>query len=435
MTTALPEVRVEADRLPTALFEHAQDWTDLLATRQLAEPLFYETPNVTMQSRLLGSCERLSDHAWRLTVNPQAQWSDGTHLNAQQVITALQRAREAGAGGLLPSLMLASVKRESAREILVRTRYPLAHLERVLANPALAPHSDKTGITLGRYRRVSQNDTSLCWLATNGTHRLRWFPQPTGGADLATAEVVGPMSRAPQDWAPDVLTSHAQVAPLHFVCALRRPQGLSNRAWQSVNDLLSDRQLCQRTRGLVLPASTLSSPWTALPPAPFEGVRNRSTTDLYRPVYYARFAGNRDLATGVSHTLRTPGTDPYPILEYDYGESLARTIPTAGYQLVIISAPWPHPAAMLAPYLFGPTTADGLRADILAALAEPDLTRAAMMVHNAETRWNIVRQDILVLGRVVGSVASQAARVWLPPSGWMDYSQAWEEAASCDSNT
>lgn len=426
-------LRVQVDSLPRHFHEFARDWSDISATRLLSEPLFIEAPHRTITTTVVDSCAQLDSDTWRLSLQPDASRPNLSDLSARNIAQQICRARSAKAGGQLSSLMIKSLVVESPSSLRVTTRLPVAHLNRILANPTLAPRPEIDGATFGRYVLESRNPNSIVFRAVDETHFLEMLANaniPDSNESLDShIDVSGPMSIRPKYWPVASQKPFTTTTLLDIFYTLILPENIPAQIAAQVHSDLDRSKVCAAARGMVIPAERFTSNWF-LNQGSYSRLHSsfesRPLSDVSRPsavLQFTRFPGNQEIAASLSLNLSSRlDIQTHPV-EVEYEPSITPLRSDNIFRLVLYASPWPHPAALLMPFYFDPSSSHEFRAATQSALREPSLTKAKSLAQKAE--------DILVgkgvrfvpIGRVNGCVRSRLGHLWCPPSGWIDYYQ------------
>lgn len=426
-------LRAEVEVLPGRFHEDARDWSELAATRLVAEPLFVESPNRQLVSKLVSDCQRVGGLTWRLTLRDEARWNNGERVTAHQVCQQLARARAARAAALPAALMFKSVAAVSADVMHVETRAPVAHLDRVLACPGLAPRHPAPGVTAGPYTVAGRSGNRIRFRPTGVGRSLDLVRAAPGGCvDLFTrgeVEISGPMSTCPEHWPAVTASPTSRLVPLDILYVLVLPEWLPPRGRAELHRRLDRRRLCGASNGSVVPCERMADLWkpgTVEPPA--EG----RSVDLAAPagadpilLLHTDFPGNQELAAAVADELRASCRLNVSVTTRDYDEFIAGTDDAyrSAFRLVLVASPWPHPASMLAAFFFGADSNEEFRGVFKDSVAAEDLEAAWGFAHRAEDILARSGSRFVPLGRVIGCMRSRVGRPWCPPSGWVDYSR------------
>jgi hypothetical protein len=93
------------------------------------------------------------------------------------------------------------------------------------------------------------------------------------------------------------------------------------------------------------------------------------------------------------------------------------------FRLALVASPWPHPAAMLAPFYFAHEGPKAFRSSFEAAVAEDDLAVSCKHAMVAEECLAESAGGVIAIGQVIGCMTTRNRPLWCPPSGWIDFSQ------------
>lgn len=421
----------EIDSKPTYLHESARDWTELAVTRLLVTPLFVEAEGRSTTSKLIDTCERLTDLSWRIAVSSSARWSDGSPLRSDEIAAQIHNARTAKAAPLVPALTIDRMQVLSSTELLVHTRFPIAHLDRVLANPGLAPHDQLSQRSTNRYvlkealptsmvlRCVGRgSDIDLTWNASDAA--------PIGRRNRA--HIKGPtVFTSAGDFLPNEPTP-TQVVPLDLLFCLFLPQWISHDDLVQIHNHLDRSCLGDVTQNAVIPRWRMTATWDSEPS--IHRISAAKTLEIggrQRPhiLYYANFPANREVATYVSAALTALCGINVTQTLCDYEQIISKAIFPFfdAFFVSPVAAPWPHPASLLSPFYFGKRSSSTFESLFLKSLSRPDLESAIHFAKQAENVLVSAGSRVLPLGQIRGTLSSQIGLPYFPPSGWVDYSE------------
>ena len=424
-------IRAAIERLPGRTHEQSRDWSDLAFTRLLVEPLFKEFPERGIKSSLVESCSQLDETRWRITLGGSAHWSNGDRIIARQICEQIRAAHTASAAPACCTAMLRSASSVSPDVVDIETRIPIAHLDRMLANPGLGLRSEDSNVATGSYRLLRQDSESLtlAHLRKGRELQLVYSNLPVGEDpfDSGTVDVSGPMATPPHRWREVSTSPSAKCFPMDIVYILVLPLA-SSLVWRRhVHLALNRDRICEMQKGSATPCERTSDLW--LPEAERNpGVRS-SRTPEFRPdgtkleLLYADFPGNVEMARAVANQFLEMFGLIVSVSSVTYDELHSDSPRLAkACRIALMASPWPHPAAMLAPFVYAPDTSTAFRMAFADAIAEDDLAIAAAKAAHAEDELVECGSRYVVLGRVMGCIRSRIGHSWYPPSAWIDYS-------------
>lgn len=425
-------MQVQVESLPVRFHEHARDWSELAATRLLAEPLFVEVPGRGLRSRLVEDCRRVDPLSWRLTLGIDARWNTGDRMIVSEICRQIVRARLAGAAPLTAAMMIKSMTVVSRYTVQFDTRIPIAHLDRILANPGLAPRHPVPEVTTGPYllEHSFSNRIELKSVRDTRPINLLLFPRiddvdPFGSEQV---HVSGPMSTCPADWLAVSRSTMSTLRPLDIVYVLILPKWLPPNSRYLLQLGLDRRRVCEQSNGSVIPCGRMSDLWSG---KKTEGSKIPLKTKCARwasngiDLFYTNFPANREIAIGVAQELLEKFQIGVTISPRDYEEFISgsREEYANAFRLALITSPWPHPVGMLAPFFFGAESPPLFRKIFSDAATAEDLESAAVLAAQAEDILVNCGSRVVTIGRTVGCLRSRVGEFWCPPSGWIDYSQ------------
>lgn len=412
MTLANPFI-VEMERLPRARFEQSTDWSDLAVSRVVATPLFVEREGRTIAPG--GAChiDRLSDVKWRVQL-PAAKKDELTASEA--FCWQIRAARKAGRISSVAASHVAMVRGVDSQYVEIETRFPFAHLERLLAHPGLTPY--RSG---ARFEPMEQA-RALLLRSQTGSRSIRLVASGDDATD-GSASLYGPMAldhSLPHQTTPEKCCRF----DLDIYYALLCPEATPVEARRAIESGLDRAAIFERLGKTVLPCSSLLANWMsdhACEPA------HRGDKNLDCPggtLFFSRFPGNRAIAEGVCRVLqRQFGLDLH-LRELAYDDLINSTTATPerflGYRLVLIASPWPHPLSCLAPYVFSRETSIQFKDAYLSAAAAVALDDVVSLAAKAEAVLAKDGRTLIVLGRAIGMMWPLPEGSFCPPSGWLD---------------
>src|SRR5665213_517362 len=412
MREAQNSLLVEMERLPTCYFEHSRDWSDLAISRVLAQPLFFELPERCLSSSFVRNLRRVDDLTWHLDLTaPVANSAEG-HSPAAAVCSQIQEARKCGAAPALAASIFKSLRLLSDERLEVETRFPLAHPDRVLANPALTPHK-LAGVH--RYSVVSRTSAKILLQPTTAGRSIELMEAGQESLDAGLDHCI----RGPMALGPGAFNSQARVGDHRFdldICyALLCPPSLPEGLVPLIETHLDRKTIVQTLDGICIPCARLTDTWT-----PSVGAPRVATPKGYRQVphlsgtlRYSAFPGNAELAASLSAALNEQfGLE---LCQQAVSNELLIASSTElrdgnEFRLVLVASPWPHPLGFLAAYYFSRNSSDGFKAAFRAAAREENMDDASALTSSAEEILVKDGRSLIVIGRAQG-------RVWpVPPT-------------------
>ena len=144
---------IEVDTQPQKLFHMARDWGELLITRQLVEPLFIELPERGISTNIFQRVNRIDHSTWALKIRDDTRWSDGSPVTAHQVCEQIQRAHRSRGAASTCTALISQLEIRGHDAFVLRTRFPMGDVRRLLTCPALGPAIPG--------QRISSGNTSL----------------------------------------------------------------------------------------------------------------------------------------------------------------------------------------------------------------------------------------------------------------------------------
>lgn len=422
------QIKVGIEHLPREIFECSADWSGLAITRLLAEPLFVEVPDRGLQSRLISKCNRLDAHTWRLVIDRHAAWDNGLNLTSREICNQIGRARKTLKTPACGAGLLGCISLVSDNVLDLKTRLPIAHVDRVLANPGLAPRED--GRSTGPYLVGRRTERSLILQSAHSNDRIDLsVARPSERVDLFDAKQVdidGPMSIPPSRWRKASTSIEARRYPLDIVYALVLPQTISVELGREIQSNLDRAGICRNSNGSVMPRKQRSEVWFPIEESDLNlSVGELDRQSIQRPtndLLYSDFPGNREIAESTARHLRDNWGIALRPLPTKYDTLHLPVASACSFRIVLIASPWPHPAAMLAPYFYSNDVSQSFKELFSKAMAAEDLNEAAVRACEAESQLLADDFKLVVLGQVVGCIRSRIGTLWCPPSAWLDYS-------------
>lgn len=433
----LSKYNIGLDRLPTRVHEFARDWTDMALTRNLAEPIYFETPDRGLNSRIVASCTRTGQLTWELELSHALKWSDGSLITASDICSQIQRVRTAREGASLLAGLFTALRARSGSVVVASTRFPIADIRRILCNPAFGL-SDPTGEKYSGNFRIETfgpshinlggpDDVQIC-IRQEIEQRTELNSEQNLVEDPLNAfDLLGPMALQPDQWPLTDITSAAHTFDMDMWYFLLAPPGFKVSDLIRIDGLIDRNEICQGAGGIVIPALSVTENWQKLSiNRRLEmGLENRDKNiDLGTvAVEYSQFPCNREIANALAKDLGKVSGADWRTHCVDYGQSIYSRRRQAELNLTISPgyALFPHPVAPLLPYLFSKSVDEDARVQLLAALAAEDLGAAIRETSIAEAMLRELTTMPIVLGRIKGCYITPSPLTFLPESGWLDF--------------
>jgi hypothetical protein len=414
------EIVVEVDGLTDRHGHRARDWTELFVSRQIRQPLYFESDE-GLASSGIDALDRLDSNSWRLTFTTQS------HFTSTDLASQLIDGRREGAALASVARFIRSVRAISPRSCIVTTVVPIGDLSTLLSCPALGISTDipsdsglrapetlttHSGIAV-RFRPVSPDAprTSAPDVSTifDGSSVQRAFPEAeyrlsTRGVDLVAC------LRLPSIYPPSLRNDVAAAI------TVSRPDWHVNFGMPAASLALPS----------ALPSVDGLDPARGTTPQTAAGQRLADTaTAIEFANYYPNMQITALAAAALSPVMgRTPTSR-----SINYGDLLGfeqKPTNSENAQLVILAPACTHPAALLLSSQGAPVAskeaADQYRAELLASYAAS--TRQDSVRH-ALAASNLSQANAPFLIPLLSLRAAIATRpdVLLPPipaSGWFD---------------
>lgn len=419
--------RATVEVLPTRFLHLARDLSELAASRLLAEPCFIEAPGRKLATRAIHGCRRLDRNAWEVELSDRFCWDSGERVTATDLARQIQRARDSRAAATVPTLLLRELEVISEFRLAVRTRVPIAHLDRILANPGLSPSEPDGGRRTGNYSIAARTRNSLTFNSNANDASLvllRQSARRMAAGQIEPVDFTGPMDLSPAQWGAGVQRPGAYVTPLDVLYLLILPRSFPPETCREIDQFLDRARIVRSGQSAVLEARSLVAAWhgQGLGEAPLQRRPHFCNHQPELELFYADFPTNCEIASATAEALAELGLavrvvkTPYSTLRDHrklWGPQQAR--------LVLAASPWPHPASMLSSFYFAASAGRRFRQKLEASLSAADLDVAAAHAVSAERELRFAGLNIIALGQAMGCFWSRSGSRWIPPSGWLSY--------------
>lgn len=427
-------MRIEVDSLPSHFYEQSIDWSGLSLTGFLARPLFREKLGRSIETCLLEKAERKDERMWEFSVDHSGQWNTGEPITAQDVcrqINAVGRSK-----GVSRQLVyhLKSVKTISDRDFQIITRIPMAHLPRLLSNPAFSPRHKNDyvhNVSSGDYY-ISTLKPGILTLKSSRQDDLIELVAHEEGKDSYQSghvDISGPMTIAPDSWKHLTQAENARIFKLDIMYALDVPNSFLNIS-AFLAEAMNRNEICASMQGMISPCDSFCDFWrlSSLSAKNKDDWKIIDLPDIKEAqILYTGFAGNKEIAHAVSKQLTyLTGTKTYPTL-VNYSNLLSGNCNREAFKIILLASLWPHPLSMLTPFRFSSEANDEFIQAYDASMNEQNLQKALVYADMVEKILSASHIGIIPLGRVHGCMRSRIRKQWYPPSGWMDARQLQRE--------
>jgi len=421
------QVNIEIDSVPHFLHEKSLDWSGLSITGLIAQPLFFEGEDRTINSGLVEKFLRRNATTWDFFLSQTAQWSNGTIITAHDVCRQIKRIYQTKAAVFLLVLHINNIRVIDDHIFRIETYGIIENLDRILTNPAFSPRHENPYISSGEYY-VADSEPGKLTLQSHDGHKCLNIIEHKVGVDLFSegrACLSGPMTINPKQWRDLIFQDNTSVFDLDILYVLGMPSWLSSMDRHLLMEDMDRNQVCSALHGMVTPCKSLCI---------FEHgeVKNQEfrknlckyNEDIpYRqsvPILYTDFTGNKEMAYAVAAQIKQlTGIGVIPTI-CSYKKFLARDIEESAFKIMLISSLWPHPASFLTPFRFSSGISEDFTYTYDKSLAEDDLSWAHEIACLAEEKLGIADLPIVPIGRVKGCFRSYLKSNWWPPSGWLN---------------
>lgn len=430
-TDGVPVIEVETQ--PRQLLHEARDWGELLITRQLAEPLFFEIPKRGIATRVFEVVKRTDSHTWRLGVDDSIAWSDGRQVLARDICEQVKRVRASGSAAAVALTLIETVRIVEDRTVELKTRLPVGDIRRLFTSPALGL-SHEAGASCGAFILQRRLPDRLILRHTVSGNRLALMTLPDhrglraaakAGALAVTSLVTG------SSVARQRLGYRLSEADLDIVVGLKFPATMPGELVERFMAAMDRTRLVPSNLGVLRPLTRLSELWrrTSAAESP-SAADNPSAWQCGRSwvLTYNDFYPNRQIADSLAVQVHDALGIALRLVVVPYWHSYsdAGPLPQHTLRLVLVTPAWVHPAALLTPVALARRrrgeAPDDFDVHFPRALAAEQMPDAARHAAHAERQLRPGELPLLPLARLRAQVAHRAPAVWIPPSGWIDFS-------------
>ncbi len=428
----------EVETQPAGLFHTARDWGDLLVTRQLVEPLFYEQPGRCLASNLIDRVRRVGRLEWRLSVADGFRWSSGGQILARDLCRQLRLVNDTGGPVATCTALFARARANNALTLTVTTRIPVGDIRAWLTSPALGPASPGITSSSGKYALSARHDNWLELVRVTDASTVRavtcregWAVAPcAGGREADASSLMGGVLFGASEGAPSgghVLTR----GDLDIIVGIDLPAGLEPADVDVLDRSLDRQRVADAAPELLRTRSSATEVWTGTSWRVLGAGRGSGgLRETEWVLTYTRFPPNELVANRVVAQLRSTLGMSIRAVKIPYGELVEHRRQRSRRELrLVLAAPVAaHPVAPLtdtylrtsrSPRPFTREQWTFLRNFVRAVEAE-SMDRAVGIAADAEN--SIMERRMLYLASLRAAFRHIGPTVWIPPSGLFDIS-------------
>ncbi len=408
-------VRMEIDT-PPSVYAIPDEFTGLLVDRQLHRPLFEEMDQL-IRPGLLSLQDRASPFEWAFRVEHDSRWKNGAAISAHDVAARLADVTRSPRWAWTSSLIHSCVVQD-ARTVIVRTRFEVEMLDRVLVNPIFSPRRD--GITSGSYRLFRRGPACSLLRANDGAsgpdvELITTDSRDEGRERYMTSELdIGWGIGVPSSfWSSDDTGPFASTSPLdmHAVIVAGRALPMADVEWVLTRCALEADMDC----GIERTESRYSIVNRSRPATEARAGRQRW------PLYFTDFPPNSEIVTEMAKA--TNGRLVPRKVAYD--DVLKGRSPADGFSLQVHTTCFPDSVGLqveTAPIATGkvasPEWIRELSLHLWGSAAANERRQTAIQME--ETLDRLFRRK--VIGRIRPRFRTHKA-LKLPTTGWFDFTQ------------
>lgn len=424
-------LNIEIDRIPNFNSGVVIDWTDIVIYRLLVEPLFIETKERNVTPNLCQSIYRKNDLQWVIKIHDTFN-EKRVELESREFCLHLMKIRESTGVALIISLLFKTIEIVSAKEILLTTTFPIAHLNRVLSNPALIPKNDDH--SYGMYK-IKNHTSAYLKLAPQYKNLNPLFFSNTENFKLngMTPDVTGPMTLSPESYKSLSLSNknHSNSIDLEIYYVLSLPEFISCEEEKILRKTLNTNRLYSSSNGLIARSNSFISGWCNNKQhnnqKNHEGIKKLSSRFYQKTINlcYTDFPTNHEISLAIKQELEAKHSLAIQLKEISYDEYLNKNIDfdsSEDFHLLLMTPTWPHPASILAPFYWTNKTTQEFRLAFQECLNEPCINKAINKAQKAEAILMKRKLGMVPVGKAKGHMLSKINTVWCPHSGWINYS-------------